>query len=178
MKIQDTESIIDNFIRNLRFYWQAVFMISILAYGLTFLYRLNETPAMRVLENQSLWNWGSFLVAFILAISIFRLKRKYFRIRFFEEKAESLFHENPEMDEQGLSRKLTRVIGSKLKTIWILGSVLILVGVIYYWITFDAWNMHVYFIVGLYSLAINYPRRDLFTDIPYLVKEMFKEKPE
>lgn len=176
MKIQDTQSIIDNFVRNLRFYWQAIFLISILAYGLSLLYRLDTTPPQRDLASIRILNWGSFLIALILAFSIFHLKRKYFRISFFENQLKDLFRENPEMDEHGLVRRFTRIIGSKLKKVWILGGVLILLGVVYYWITFDAWNMHVYFIVGLYSLAINYPRKDFFSDIPFLVREMYKEK--
>jgi hypothetical protein len=66
----------------------------------------------------------------------------------------------------------------KMKLVWLLALALILLGVIYYWITFDDWNMHIYFVVGLYSLVINYPRQDLLNQVPYLIKEFYPKNGE
>ena len=123
-------------------------------------------------------NWISFFIAVALAVYILHIKRTCFRLRFFNQILTESHAKNPELDKEQLIRKFTATIGKKLKLVWISGLVIILIGVIYYWITFDPWNMHVYFIVGLYSLVINYPRTDLFADVPYLLEEVFKEKGE
>ncbi len=175
MNIQDSRTVINNFVKNIRLYWQVIFLISVLCYGFSFLYRMDNSPPVRDIKHFQLLNWGSFAIALFLAISILYIKRKYFRLRYFENFLENTRGENPDMDEQQLVRRLVRHIGSLMKRVWIMGGSLILLGVIYYWITLDAWNMHVYFVVGLYSLVINYPRRDLFMDIPYVIKEILKK---
>jgi hypothetical protein len=121
-------------------------------------------------------NWISFFIAVALAIYILHIKRSYFRLKFFNQYFTQSHSENPDLDKEQLLSKFTRLIEKKMKLVWALGLVIILIGVTYYWITYDPWNMHVYFIVGLYSLVINYPRTDLFIDIPYLLKEIFQEK--
>jgi len=55
-----------------------------------------------------------------------------------------------------------------------MGGIIVLLGVIFYWWTFTTKNMNIYFIVGVYSLMMNYPRKDLFMDLPYLIAEVLK----
>lgn len=174
MNIQDSQTIIKNFVGRSRLYWQVVFLISVLCWGYSFLHHMSSSPPVQGIRHFSYLNWGSFFVAIFLAVGILHLKRKYIRLRYFEDFLENKHTANPELDEQQLVRKLVNRIGTVMKRVWIMGGTLVLLGVIYYWITLESTNMNVYFVVGLYSLLINYPRRDLFGDIPYLIQEIWK----
>jgi hypothetical protein len=175
MIAKEADKVIRQFLKNIRVYWQVVFLVSILFYGLTLLYRLNTHTLIRDLSFSKILNIVTFLVAITLAISIFHQKRKYFHLRAFRLMIEEICKKEPEFQEKQVIRQFTREIGTRLKRVWLMGGVLILIGVAYYWVTYDAWDMHIYFIVGLYSLAINYPRKDLFLDVPYLVHESLKQ---
>jgi hypothetical protein len=174
MDIKESEKAILKFIGNVKVYWQVIFLITILAYGISFIYRLDAQTAPKPLSYLNILNWISFAFALILAISILQFKRRYLSVTFFQKYLENLSSDKPELQSQELVKNLLRFSKQKLKIVWHLGATLILLGVAYYWWTFDAWNMHVYFVVGLYSLMINYPRRDLFIDIPFLVEESIK----
>jgi hypothetical protein len=177
MNIQDSQTIIKNFVNRIRLYWQVVFLISVLCWGYSFFHHMSSSPPVDDIRHFSYLNWGSFFIAFFLAVNILRLKRKYFRLRYFENFLENEHAVNPELDEQQLVRRLLIRIGTLMKQVWIMGGALVLLGVIYYWITLESTNMNVYFVVGLYSLIINYPRRELFGDIPYLIREILKSSP-
>jgi hypothetical protein len=176
MDIKETEKTILRFIRNVKVYWQIIFLITILAYGISFIYRLDAQTSPKSLKYLGTLNWLSFALALILAITILQFKRRYLSLKFFRKYLEQLSSDKPEFQSQELVKNLLHYTRQKLKTVWHLGAALILLGVAYYWWTFDAWNMHVYFVVGLYSLMINYPRRELFIDIPYLVEESIKRR--
>ena len=178
MKAKNTQSIILNFIKNIRLFWQMIFLTGILAYGLSFLYRFQTYTTLKNFELLKILNWASFIIAVFLAFYILHIKRTYFRLKYFQQFLENTHKNDPELSEDQLLKKITRDIGSKFKRVWILGLTIILMGVAYFWLTFDAMNMHVYFVVGLYSLVINYPRAELLIDIPYLLKEIFLEESE
>jgi hypothetical protein len=178
MKIQDPQSIINNFVKRLRMSWQSMIILGVFVYGFSFIYRIRAETTLKYFSLMPALNWISFFIAVALAVYILHIKRSYFRFRFFNHFLEENHSANPGLDKEQLLRKLTGYVGKKLKFVWILGLLIILIGVTYYWITFDPWNMHVYFVVGLYSLVINYPRTDLFADIPYLLAEIFKETGE
>ena len=178
MKIQDPQSIIHNFVKRLKISWQSMILLGIFGYAISFIYRMKAETTLKYFSILPVLNWISFFIAVALAIYILHIKRSYFRLKFFDQYLTESHSENPDLDKEQLLRKFTGYIGKKMKLVWVLGLVIILIGVTYYWITFDPWNMHVYFIVGLYSLVINYPRTDLFSDIPYLLKEIFQEKDE
>jgi hypothetical protein len=173
MELQESTQVIQKFLQRIRFFWQNMFLIGVVAYGISFYYRLQMHTSTKLLPYLQVLNWISFIIALGLAVAIFQLKRKYFRLAYYEAVLQNLFSQSTDLNEVQLSRKFTRVMEKKMKLVWLLAVALILLGVIYYWITFDAWNMHVYFIVGLYSLVINYPRKDLLTNVPYLIKELF-----
>ena len=175
MIAKESDKVIQQFLKNIRVYWQVVFLVGILCYGLTLLYRLDTHTVVRELSYSKILNIVTFLVAITLAITIFHQKRKYFHLRAFRLIIENICKKKPELQEKQVIRQFTREIGTRLKRVWLMGGALILIGVAYYWITYDAWDMHIYFIVGLYSLAINYPRKDLFLDVPYLVHEGLKQ---
>jgi hypothetical protein len=178
MRIKDPQDIIHNFVRRLKISWQGIILVGIFVYGISFIYRMKAETTLKYASSLPVLNWISFFIAVALAIYILQIKRTYFRLKFFNQYLTENHNTNPELDKEQLLRKFTSYIGKKMKLVWMLGLVIILIGVTYYWLTFDPWNMHVYFIVGLYSLVINYPRTDLFADIPYLLKEIFPEEVE
>ena len=153
-------------------------ILGVFVYGFSFIYRIRAETTLKYFSLMPALNWISFFIAVALAIYILHIKRSYFRLKFFNRFLEENHTANPEWDKEQLLRKLTGFVRKKLQLVWILGLLIIVIGVAYYWITFDTRNMHVYFIVGLYSLVINYPRTDLFTDIPYLLAEIFREAGE
>ena len=174
MEIKETEKKIERFLKKTKLQWQIIVLSTVFLYGITLIYRLTTHSTTKALSYLKALNLLSFVIALTLAFTIFHLKRKYFRLRFFRQYLEDLSLKVSEIQVKEAAQDLTTFIGQKLKTVWYMGGALILLGVIYYWWTYDAWNMHVYFIVGLYSLMINYPRRDLFIDLPYIIHETFK----
>ena len=176
MRPLDPQTLIERFIKRLKVSWQILVLTGLLTYGLSFIYRLQAETSIKYFNSLPVLNWISFFIAVALALYILHIKRTYFRMKFFNSYMEELHSAEPELSKEHLLRRFTHFIAKKMKMVWILGLVIILVGVIYYWITFDAWNMHIYFIVGLYSLVINYPRTDLFIDVPYLLKDIFKDQ--
>ncbi|OGB66998.1 MAG: hypothetical protein A2Y94_07885 [Caldithrix sp. RBG_13_44_9] len=178
MQAQESAQVIQKFLLRIRFLWQNLFLVGVMAYGATFYYRLQMHTTAKPSTYLQVLNWISFIIALGLAISIFQLKRKYFRLGYYEKMIKDLFSQNTGLSESQLARQFTRLMEKKMRLGWLLAIALILVGVIYYWITFDAWNMHVYFIVGLYSLVINYPRKDLLNHVPYLIKEFYPKNGE
>ena len=178
MQSQESSQVIQKFLQRVRFFWQNMFLIGVMTYGISFYYRLQVHTITKPLPYLQIYNWISFIIALGLAVTIFQLKRKYFRLAYYEEVLRNLFSQSTELKETQLSRQFTRVMEKKMKLVWLLAIGLILLGVLYYWITFDAWNMHVYFIVGLYSLVINYPRKDLLINVPYLIKELLSKDQE
>jgi len=173
MHSQDSTQVIKKFLWRIRFFWQNIFLIGVMAYSISFYYRIRMQTVTKPLSYLSVLNWISFIIALGLAISIFQLKRKYFRPGHYETVLKDLYTQNNQLDETQITRQFTRVMEKKLKLVWLLAFAMILLGVSYFWITFDAWNMHVYFIVGLYSLVINYPRKDLLINVPYLISKLF-----
>jgi hypothetical protein len=178
MQSQESSQVIQKFLQRVRFFWQNMFLIGVMTYGISFYYRLQVHTITKPLPYLQIYNWISFIIALGLAVTIFQLKRKYFRLAYYEEVLRNLFSQSTDLKETQLSRQFTRVMEKKMKLVWLLAIGLILLGVLYYWITFDAWNMHVYFIVGLYSLVINYPRKDLLINVPYLIKELLSKDQE
>ena len=175
MVLKRSDEIIEQFLKNIRLFWQVIFLLSVSIYGLSFLHYLNYRPAAVWLFYFKTIDLSSFALALALAIAILLYKRKYFSLRKLKMMLTMLHRQNREFDESQLVKQLTTMLRSRLKGVWLMGLALIVLGIIFYWWTFTTKNMHIYFIVGLYSLVMNYPRKDLFADIPYLAHEVLKE---
>ncbi len=117
----------------------------------------------------------SFIFAIALAVLILNLKRKYFTKRFSRKITEVSLTETPEISDRELLNKVFSVLKKKISLVWILGLLIVLDGVILYWATFLSRNMHIYFIVGAFSLILNYPRQVLFAEIPWYIRESRKD---
>jgi len=176
MHVHDSEQIINRFIGEIKLFWQVIFLFSVVIFGVSFFEYMSVRPSPRLLSYFPVIDRISFAIAIILVISVFYYKRKHFSLRYMRQVTEKLTAKNPQMDEIETARRLTQDLRSKLRIIWLMGGMLVLVGVIFYWWTLTTMNMNVYFIVGLYSLLINYPRKDMFADIPYLIHEIIKEQ--
>ena len=174
MHLKKSEEIIDRFVREVRSFWQAVFAGSVLIYAVSFFHHFTVRTSPRTLPYSNTIDWISFLLAITLAVLIFHYKRQYFSLRAIRIFLEKLAKQNPESDEYELARLLMNSLKSRIKTVWLFGAGLVVLGVVFYWWTFTSKNMHIYFVVGLYSLVMNYPRRDLFLDVPYLIHEIYK----
>jgi sterol desaturase/sphingolipid hydroxylase (fatty acid hydroxylase superfamily) len=161
MNISDSTHIIQRFLGKIRLDWQIIFLVSIVAYGISFLHHLNHRIPPPNLSYFKALDMCSFVLAIGLAMVILFKKRN---------------QKYPDLNEKQLTQKLTRSLRKPLFIIWIMGGAIVLIGVIFYCWTFEARNMHIYFIVGVYSLIMNYPRKELFLDIPYLIKEIILER--
>ena len=182
MKKYDLTDAVKPFARRLKNTWQAVFLPSVIIYGLSLLHLFYQRPAPNDAMAPYLRNIDlvSYIVAIILAVIIFRLKRTYFSRRFCRDVVEDSLMQNPDLDDESLLKKVFKILQKKMLLVWILGFLIVLDGVIFYWLTFSSQNnMHIYFIIGLFSLFINYPRDDLFSNLPWYVREGRKEfKPQ
>ena len=174
----DVNDTVKRFSQRLKTSWQVVFITMVVIYGISLYHALSINPPIRenLLEYVKNMDLISFLIAIILAIVILNLKRKYFSKKFTRNITESALSQSAELSDQELLRIVFTQLQKKMYFIWLLGFLIVLDGVLLYWIIFLGRNMHIYFIVGAFSLILNYPRRELFEEIPWHIREIKREK--
>ncbi len=168
--------IIEQFIRRIRFRWQIIFLVSVIVYGISFYHHLQFHTEMKIPTRMyRIFDQVFFVVALGLAMGILFYKRKYFTLKYFRKRLEVLHRQHSRSDAKELLRILLRELDKRFNVVWWMGFALILMGIIQYWLTFVSRNMNIYFIVGLYSILLNYPRQDMLIEIPYLAREAVGE---
>lgn len=148
-----------------------------IVYGPALYHSLKFNPPIRasVLKYAENIDLISFVIAIVLALIILNLKRKYFSKKFSRTLVQSSLTESSELSAQDLLHIVLKELQHKMYLIWALGFLIVLDGVAIYWIAFLSRNMHIYFIVGTFSLILNYPRQELFAEIPIYILESKKE---
>ncbi|RMI17491.1 MAG: hypothetical protein D6681_03265 [Calditrichaeota bacterium] len=161
------------FAGKLRNTWQIIFLPAAGLYGLSLFHFFQVRPSLRIISPAMYRNLDmlSFVVAIGLTLVIFHFKRKYFSPRFSRRYVEARLKHHPDITSEDLLQEILNTLKGKMTLVWVLGLLVVLDGVVFYWSTFSHFQMHIYFIVGAFSLLINYPRRDLFADIPLYVIE-------
>jgi len=177
MIVKELNEPLKKFSQRMKSGWQVIFIIIVAIYGPALYHSLKTNPPIRVsmlkyAENLDLL---SFIIAILLAVVILNLKRKYFSKKFSRTLVQSSLTKSPDLSDQELLRIVLKELKNKMYFIWILGFLIVLDGVAIYWIVFLSRNMHIYFIVGTFSLILNYPRQELFTEIPWYIMESRKE---
>ena len=173
-KRYDLSPAVDRFSRNIRTTWQYIFLPAVVVYMLALWHYLAVKPALNpsllpYLKNVDL---ASFIMVIILTLLIFNLKRTYFARKFSRQIIDQALKRNPGQNESELLEKIFAVLRKKMPLVWFLGLVVVVVGVCYYMLTSLAENMHIYFIIGAFSMLLNYPRSEMFEDIArYVVEE-------
>lgn len=178
MKQDELASIVAAFSRGIKNTWQIIFLAAVAPYGLSLIHFFYYRPGLRISifpYFQSI-DLTSFFIAFGLALLILLLKRKYFSRKFSQSIIENALRANPEADAKTILSRILEILRRKMTLVWVLGLLIVLDGVCFYWITFsDRSNMHMYFVVGAFSLLINYPRSELFSNLPWYIREGKKE---
>ncbi len=171
--IQPLHQTIRRFVRKARNQWQLFTLATIATYGVTALYLWYAHPAPRPLSVKTVTILGNatFVVAVILAVVIFLQKNQVFSRRFSHDFFVAALNEYQGDAEKALQEYL-RVVFTKLLRFWVLAYGIVLVGVVHYWITYWPQYVHFLFIVGLFSLFLNYPRNEFFTEIPYQLQRL------
>jgi hypothetical protein len=177
MIIKELNELIKKFSQRMKLSWQVMFIIMVIIYGPALYYSLKVSPPIRAsmlryAENLDLL---SFVIAILLALIILNLKRKYFSKKFSRTLVQSSLAESPDLSHQELLGIVLTELQRKMHVVWTLGFLIVLDGVAVYWIMFLSGNMHIYFIVGTFSLILNYPRQELFTEIPWYIVESRKD---
>ncbi len=176
MGYQETEHMLNGWVRELKTTWQVLIIGVFVFYGIGLYQYFNQQPEIRasILPYFKILDIASLIIALILTGTIYVIKKKYFSLRAVRLRVQEYLQENNDSDKQIISRVL-QLLRSKLILVWILGSLLIIEGVVFFWVTYSSNNMHIYFIVGLFSLFLNYPRKELVLDLPYILKEERKQ---
>lgn len=178
IKKKPHEGLVKSFAKKMRNTWQMFFLPGLLGYALSLMHRLYEQPApspglRNYMKNLDL---VSFIIAVGLTVVIFNLKRRYFSARFSKTLVAASLQENPQQDSGDLLRQVLLQLAQKMRLIWGLALLVILDGIIFYWVTFSPGNaMHIYFVIGTFSMLVNYPRSELFEDLPWYVTEAQRE---
>ncbi len=124
------------------------------------------TPFLRNLDI------ASYLIAIVLTVIVFNLKRKYFSRRFSRNIVDKALRRTPDADVEQLLTRVFNELQKKMPIVWMLGLLLIIEGVVFYMITASTGNMNIYFMIGAFSLLINYPRSEMFENLAlYVVEE-------
>lgn len=178
MKHDELASIVTAFSRRIKNSWQIIFLAAVVPYALSLLHYFYYRPGLRIslLPYLKALDLASFVIALGLALLILALKRKYFSRKFSRIIVEQALRQNPESSLERLLSGILHILRRKMTLVWILGWLMVLDGVIFYWLTFsERSNMHMYFVVGAFSLFMNYPRQELFSDLPGYIREGKRE---
>ena len=177
MTLRDIDEVVKNFSKRMKSNWQIFFLVIIIIYCVSLYHILRVDPSLKLnfLEYAQNLDLISFIIAIGLALIIFNLKRKYFSKKFSRSIVELSLKSSPELSEIELLKTIFNHLQKKLYLIWFLGFLIVLDGVILYWIIYLSMNMHIYFIAGTFSLMLNYPRKVLFERIPWYIIDSKKE---
>ena len=171
----ELNAVTKSFVNQLKTYWQIYFAIILICYSISLLHFFNARPEIGFIRFARIFDQVSFVIAIILAVIIFNLKRKYFSRRYSRFITEAALKKNKELSEKDILQSIFKELQNKLYLIWTLGLLIVIDGVILYWITHLDRNMHIYFVIGSFSLFLNYPRKVLFEEIPWQIRETKKE---
>ena len=170
----DFSPVLKRFTKKIRNTWQMFFLPAALLYicALLHAFYVKPQPTAELIPYLANIDLVSYAIAIILTVVIFNLKRRFFSRRFSRQIIEQSFKAAPEADSETLLEDVFTVLQKKLPLVWGLGLLLVVEGVLFYIITALPGNMHIYFIIGIFSLFINYPRKEMFEDIAlYVVEE-------
>ena len=173
-KKYDLSAEVNRFSRNIRTTWQYIFLPAVVIYMLALWHYLAVKPAFNLtllpyLKNIDL---ASFIVVIALTLLIFNLKRTYFARKFSRQIIDRQLKRDPGQNENELLEKIFAVLRKKMTRVWLLGLVVVVVGVCYYLLTSLEEHMHIDFIIGAFSMLLNYPRSEMFEDIArYVIEE-------
>jgi len=167
------DNILKNLSSNLKKLWQIFFAIGAMGFIASLYHFFSYRPQTKTgsIPFSKNLDMLSFILAIVLAFIILNLKRKYFSKKHIHNTTENTIQSFRSASDQKLMKSVFRVLKQKLLIIWALGTLIILDGIIYYWIFFDIQNMNIYFFVGAFSLFLNYPRTELFDEIPWVIRQ-------
>ena len=168
------QEIISVFAKKIKNTWQIIFLPAIVLYGVSLLHLFQLQPGPRETIFPYLKNIDliSFVLAIAFAVIIFNMKRRYFSPKFSKRMVDASLKQDPRQDEARLIRQILTLLQKKMTLVWLLGFLIVLDGVLFYCITFyPSNNMHIYFVIGALSMLVNYPRSELFEDLPWYVAE-------
>ncbi len=173
MDIGPFQSRIRQFVHRSRSQWQLWVLVAFFSYGVSALYLFYSNPTPRSFPIKTMNTIGNitFFVAMVLAIGIFLQKSQVFSRRFSAEFLKQALVEFNGDATAALEAYLD-VIARRLVRFWLLALAIILTGVVHFWITLWPQYLHLLFIVGLFSLFLNYPRMEFFTEIPYQLQRL------
>jgi hypothetical protein len=177
MITKDFNEAVKNFSNKMKSNWQILFIIMVIMYSASLYHSFKVRPLLRdsLLKYAQNLDILSFIIAIVLAIVILNLKRRYFSKRFSRKVTETSLKNSADLSDVEILKIVFAYLQKKIYLIWFLGFLIVLDGIILYWIIYLSWNMHIYFIVGTFSLILNYPRQELFFDIPWYIVEARKE---
>ncbi|NOX38549.1 MAG: hypothetical protein GXO78_13540 [Calditrichaeota bacterium] len=171
--IQQLQQRIRRFVRRIRNTWQIYFFLTVILYGTAAVHYFRVRPGLKstaaatftLLENVAIF------LAFALLMGIFLIKRQFFSRRYQRQLLEQAMKSSAD-DEIDALNQLLQIIEPRFTWIWTLAFLVVADGVLFYWLTFSPQYLHMLFIVGLFSLFINYPREELFTELPWQVEQI------
>lgn len=162
------------FSRRIRGTWQAFFLPGVVMYAAALFHNFYFKPPPPVMMTPFLRNLdiASYLIAIVLTVIVFNLKRKYFSRRFSRDIVDKALKRTPDADVEQLLTRVFNELQKKMPIVWMLGLLLIIEGVVFYMVTSLTGNMNIYFMIGAFSLLINYPRSEMFENLAlYVVEE-------
>jgi hypothetical protein len=174
ISIRDLNEVVENFSKRLKSNWQVFFLTMIIMYSASLYHALKINPPLKLSGYTQNLDLISFVFAIILTVLIFNLKRKYFSKKFSRNITKNSLKNSPDLSDIEILKIIFGYLQKKLYIIWSLGFLIVLDGLIVYGTIHLSRNMHIYFVVGTFSLILNYPRIILFEEIPIYIREARK----
>jgi hypothetical protein len=167
-----------NQLKQLRTIWQFYFLAGVIGYAIAIWQLFFAAIAPKGFSPTAIRNFDmlAFIIAIGLTILIFQIKRQYFLPRFINKWLEFVLKTNPAQTDEELTARLFKLWRQKFYVIWGAGVGIIYIGLVVFWITFSHHiNFHIYFAIGLFSLIINYPRKEMFAELPWQIANAKKD---
>jgi len=172
--LRQRQTAITKHLKRLRSGWQTYFLPAVAIYSVALLHLFYTRPLIKgnILPYLNHLDIASFAIAIGLTFLIFRLKRTYISSTFFRQEIAAALKKNPDADDSHLTNALFKSLRKQLGKMWLLALLIVVDGVLFYWLTYSPQNnMHIYFIIGCFSLVLNYPREDTFAALPLWIEE-------
>lgn len=168
---------VGRFSRQLKNTWQIVFLPGALLYVISVIHYMQSKPEFPAALQPYLRNIDlvSTLLAGILVFIILRLKWRYFSKRYTYRLVNKKLGTSAHADDSELLTAVLNSLRGKMLLVWLLGLALVVDGALFYWLTFLPGNLHIYAMTGFFSLLLNYPKAELFSDLAWYVIESRKE---
>ncbi|MBD3224616.1 MAG: hypothetical protein GF313_07795 [Caldithrix sp.] len=176
---QQINQIINQHHRMNRRLWMAILSGVLLIIAVTVLFHFSDVFTHPIVEEASTLNDIMFVIIVVVVLAILAVKRRLMDTKKILSKANiTLLSDGQGESTKDPTNRKAEILQNAIQfmrqnflIIWVLGEVVVIIGFILYILLLNFEAFLIYSIVGLWSLAVNYPRLQFLQRLYYLIEE-------